>query len=56
MIIEDTLTAQNLNGLPFPSGYVSIENDDEIEVTGQKIFKNILGLLNTKIVRMFGKH
>ncbi|XP_031625966.1 uncharacterized protein LOC116342472 [Contarinia nasturtii] len=42
VIAESALSANHLNELPFPNGYISTETTEEIVVTGRKVFKNSL--------------
>ncbi|XP_055310866.1 uncharacterized protein LOC129573788 isoform X2 [Sitodiplosis mosellana] len=37
-----TVNVENLNDIPFPSGFISTKTTDEIIVTSQKVFKNVL--------------
>lgn len=44
MFAKDSISTENLNDLPFPSGYVFTDGTEQIVVTGQKTFQNVLGM------------
>lgn len=50
LIVEDSISIKNLNDLPFPDGYVHTDGINEIVVTGEKIFENLLGLNSFSIL------
>lgn len=55
MIVEETATIEQLNGLLFPSQYVSTESTETIVVNARKMFKNTLSSLNAFFGFIFRK-
>lgn len=42
--MKNATSTQNLNDLPFPSGYLFTNETETTEVTGRKTFKNVIGV------------